>query len=971
MADNRADDVKRAFDASKNIEIRNTNAVKVLKGVLAEDPRQKIAGDDRAILFMVKENGGNNVKGAVYEPDFHENLGFATKGFEEKVGQLKAGDEISLAGRWSSVQWRDMNDVPRKAWEFKASHFEKGDVSLSEMKERSLKIVSSEFKRLGLDDPELFPAVQEARTNSKPMASPLLSYVSGNVVDDKADVLVNTVNTQLSPSGKPVMGKGVALAFKEKYPSILDDYEKAIRSGELVPGRALLFDLPDGRKWAALATKDHYFKPSEMEWVDSGLKELGEAVAKAGLKTIALPPPGCGNGGLKWNEVEPLVHKHLANVEVHMYAKPSGAMEPVKEMSQETGRNADRSRNANAKAIAALGGDAKENAPRQKDEYSKTELLAMIPTLFSKDADYIPYAGIGSRETPQNVLDDMTKTASALEARGFTLRSGLAGGADTAFELGTTREDLREFYAPWKGFGENRDSPYEKQRWDQIARHEQMTGKPYKLPKSMVFQGEVLKEAAQLASGYHPTWDRLSYGPRQLHTRNMGQVLGKNLDHPARFEIVYTVDGKATGGTGQAMRAASSYGIPILNLHDRDIRNAIFKELGIDQGLEISKDLSNQSASQREMREGEFRSELPESRSRNMNEVAYFSKVAEEFGKLSNMANHMPIVVDGVQWKSSEALYQALRFPHLPEVQEDIRQAGNAFLAKQVAYEHVKETRPDWDDVKVDAMKWVVTLKKDQNADFDHVLHSTIGRDIVELSARDAFWGAKPQGDKLVGRDVLGDILTQLRDGARMDNPPPGSMLLGKEITGRSRSEEAELPEPSLKASMYFKYGNSRREGFKSETTFDAILEGERTSTTRYKEWGPLERWEKLEPGAVVRFYEDKEMRGRSVDVVVTGLQRISLRDMNEKQLEEWSKVEGWSVAHAKESARKYSEGVQIRYALPESPEGRHALAVARGEIRESSGPEQKPSEPSREASRPSAAQLAAMSDKQKWLSVL
>src|SRR3546814_9966488 len=85
--------------------------------------------------------------------------------------------------------------------------------------------------------------------------------------------------------------------------------------------------------------------------------------------------------------------------------------------------------------------------------FSEAELIAMIPSLFASVGDYNPYAGIGSRETPADTCEEMALIASALEKRGFTLRSGFAGGADTAFELGTVREDLRAILAPWPGFG--------------------------------------------------------------------------------------------------------------------------------------------------------------------------------------------------------------------------------------------------------------------------------------------------------------------------------------------------------------------------------------------------------------------------------------------------------------------------------------------------------------------------------------
>src|SRR3546814_8609593 len=95
----------------------------------------------------------------------------------------------------------------------------------------------------------------------------------------------------------------------------------------------------------------------------------------------------------------------------------------------------------------------------------------MIPSLFASVGDYNPYAGIGSRETPADTCEEMALIASALEKRGFTLRSGFAGGADTAFELGTVREDLREIFAPWPGFGANPNSKWDQPRWDRSEEH--------------------------------------------------------------------------------------------------------------------------------------------------------------------------------------------------------------------------------------------------------------------------------------------------------------------------------------------------------------------------------------------------------------------------------------------------------------------------------------------------------------------
>jgi O-acetyl-ADP-ribose deacetylase (regulator of RNase III) len=207
--------------------------------------------------------------------------------------------------------------------------------------------------------------------------------------------------------------------------------------------------------------------------------------------------------------------------------------------------------------------------------------ISLIAALLASPDGYAAYAGIGSRETPLDVLDDMTLIAQALEGRGFTLRSGFAGGADTAFELGTLRDDLREIFAPWKGFGANPNSSWDKPRWDLIRRHEARTGTRFRTATARLLAGEFLAKAAALAAQHHPKWEALKDSARSLHTRNMGQVLGPRLDTPARFVIAYTVDGQASGGTGQAIRIADALGIPVLNLHDADVRAEILRVLGI------------------------------------------------------------------------------------------------------------------------------------------------------------------------------------------------------------------------------------------------------------------------------------------------------------------------------------------------------------------------------------------------------
>src|SRR3546814_14833790 len=104
---------------------------------------------------------------------------------------------------------------------------------------------------------------------------------------------------------------------------------------------------------------------------------------------------------------------------------------------------------------------------------------------------------------------------------------------------------------------------------------------------------------------------------------------------------------------------------------------------------------------------------------------------------------------------------------------------------------------------------------------------------------------------------------------------------------------------------MYFRYGSRKRPGVKSDTTFDAILAQERTSTTRFAGWGSFERWTAVQPGDFVRFYDDKAMRGRSLVVRVREVSEIDLRSCDSDTLEAWSRAEGWKPEEGPALARR------------------------------------------------------------------
>ncbi|EKO3629414.1 NADAR family protein [Vibrio cholerae] len=149
-----------------------------------------------------------------------------------------------------------------------------------------------------------------------------------------------------------------------------------------------------------------------------------------------------------------------------------------------------------------------------------------------------------------------------------------------------------------------------------------------------------------------------------------------------------------------------------------------------------------------------------------------FKKTTEKWGELSNMCAGFPVVVNDIPIKSVEALYQACRFPNLPDVQRKILEQSSPMTAKMVGKPHLAETRKDWDQVRVLIMKWILRVKLAQNWDtFSKVLLDTADKEIVELSDKDSFWGAKPlDGSIFLGVNALGRLLMELREHIKVNN---------------------------------------------------------------------------------------------------------------------------------------------------------------------------------------------------------
>lgn len=154
-----------------------------------------------------------------------------------------------------------------------------------------------------------------------------IQLMTGDLLEQQVDAIVNTVNCE------GVMGKGIALQFRRKSPENYKAYERACKAGEVRVGRMFVYDagpLAQPHFIINFPTKDRWRARSKMEYIDTGLVDLIEQVRKLNICSIALPPLGCGNGGLDWNAVRPRIEAAFAalpDVDVRLFP-PAGAPAP-------------------------------------------------------------------------------------------------------------------------------------------------------------------------------------------------------------------------------------------------------------------------------------------------------------------------------------------------------------------------------------------------------------------------------------------------------------------------------------------------------------------------------------------------------------------------------------------------------------------------------------------------------------------
>lgn len=140
-------------------------------------------------------------------------------------------------------------------------------------------------------------------------------FLTGNILESSTEALVNTVNCE------GYMGKGLSYQFKKKFPEMNKDYMKVCKRKELKPGQLHTFE-EDNKIIINFPTKDKWREKSKIIYIEKGMEALIEFIIKNNIKSIAIPPLGCGNGGLNWEEVKKIIRKYLNylnDIEVEIY----------------------------------------------------------------------------------------------------------------------------------------------------------------------------------------------------------------------------------------------------------------------------------------------------------------------------------------------------------------------------------------------------------------------------------------------------------------------------------------------------------------------------------------------------------------------------------------------------------------------------------------------------------------------------
>ena len=421
--------------------------------------------------------------------------------------------------------------------------------------------------------------------------------------------------------------------------------------------------------------------------------------------------------------------------------------------------------------------DKAANAAPAADAGPQSQAEAATAQLPRYDRPLV-WAGIGSRGTgkepvPQSMFADMTELARRMAAAGWHLSSGGADGSDTAFANGTP-VDRRTIWLPWPGYND-------------------LSGPDcHPIPRNR------LEQSLELAERFHPAWDICQPGVRKLHARNGLILLGRDLDRPVDAVVAYTKGGKVDGGTGQGLRIAMEHGIPIFNLGSMTMEEAWEKLQALQRSLRP--DTAVRSAAETDRKEATAQDA---SRSYDADTACVFRFSRDEWGVFSNFFPSIQAIdAAGHTFKTSEHLYQAAKFRGSPDVQARIAGAPSARDAATMGRDTANAPDADWNGRRMNAMRWVIRMKREANPELvDAALQRTGDRPIVEFSRRDSFWGARQNGNALVGQNILGRLWMELRQHIRDGDPRALASAWEDPLTPKTvarapaaQTAEAELP---------------------------------------------------------------------------------------------------------------------------------------------------------------------------------
>lgn len=151
----------------------------------------------------------------------------------------------------------------------------------------------------------------------------MIRVVSGNLLDSDAQTLVNTVNCV------GAMGKGIALEFRKRFPAMYADYAAKCRAGQVVLGRPYLYQPLFPPYVLNFPTKGHWRSPSRLADIEAGLDWLTRHYEEWGITSLAVPALGCGNGGLEWSAVEPVLYRYLDKLTIPIELYPPHHLTPM------------------------------------------------------------------------------------------------------------------------------------------------------------------------------------------------------------------------------------------------------------------------------------------------------------------------------------------------------------------------------------------------------------------------------------------------------------------------------------------------------------------------------------------------------------------------------------------------------------------------------------------------------------------